>query len=88
MSVEVVTKADLQAFRIQLLNDLKKILVQQIPADSKKWLKSSEVMALLSLSAGKLQNLRITGKLPFSRIGGICYYKYEDIERLLSKESM
>ena len=83
MPVEVVTKEDLQAFRMQLLNDLKQVISQQPKAEIKKWLKSSEVRKMLSLSAGKLQNLRITGKLPFSKIGGIVYYKYEDVEKLL-----
>ena len=83
MPVEVVTKEDLQAFRIQLLNDLKQVISQQPNTETKKWLKSSEVRKMLSLSAGKLQNLRITGQLPFSKIGGIAYYKYEDVKKLL-----
>ena len=85
MAMEIVTKEDLQAFRIQLLNDLKELMAQQGQPVEKKWLKSAEVRKLLSLSAGKLQNLRITGKLPFSKIGGVLYYRY-DVENLLNKE--
>ena len=87
MSVEVITKADLQIFRMQLLDDLKQILMVQTKAPAKKWLKSSEVRELLSLSAGKLQNLQITGKLPFSQIGGILYYRYEDVEKMSGIDS-
>ena len=82
MALEVVTKEDLQAFRMQLLDDLKLIIAQQVEPSPKKWLKSGEVRTLLNLSAGKLQNLRITGKLPFTRIGGILYYQYKDVEKL------
>ena len=87
MSVEVVTKEDLQAFRVVLLNDLKQLIGEQKQPVVKKWLKSAEVRELLSLSAGKLQNLRISGRLPFSRIGGILYYQYEVVEKLLGRNS-
>lgn len=83
MSVEVVTKADLQLFRVQLLDDFKQIIAAHMHPLTKQWLKSAEVRKMLSLSAGKLQNLRITGRLPYSRVGGICYYRSEDIEKLL-----
>jgi hypothetical protein len=84
MAVEVVTREDLQFFRIQLLNDLKDLLMQPASPAPSQWLKSAEVRQLLKLSAGKLQNLRVTGKLPFSRIDGILYYRAEDVTRLLN----
>jgi hypothetical protein len=82
MAIEVVTKEDLQLFRMQLLDDLRQIFAQQVQPSKKKWLKSVEVRKFLNISAGKLQNLRITGKLPFTRIGGILYYQNEDVEKL------
>jgi hypothetical protein len=84
MGQEIVTKEDLQVFRMQLLQDLKQVLAQQSQLGHKKWLKSCEVRKLLSLSAGKLQNLRITGKLRFSKVGNILYYRADDVEKLLS----
>jgi hypothetical protein len=72
MSVEVVTKEDLQAFRQQLLNDLKALLSFKSNT-TKEWLRSSEVRKLLKISAGTLQNLRITGKLKPVKIGGIFF---------------
>jgi hypothetical protein len=88
MAVEVVTKEDLQVFRVQLLNDLKTLLMQPTSPAPSQWLKSAEVRQLLKLSAGKLQNLRLTGKLPFSRIDGILYYRAEDVARLLNNNRM
>lgn len=84
MTVDVVTREDLQAFRIQLLNDLK----QLFPAASefkreKQWLKNKEVMKLMNVSANTIQRLRIAGKVKSSKIGGIHYYRYEDIQKLL-----
>lgn len=38
---------------------------------------------MLKISPGTLQNLRVNGTLRFTKIGGIIYYSYEDIELLL-----
>ena len=69
-------------FRIVLLNDLKSI----IDRSKKKvgWLRGSEIMALFKICAGTLQNLRISGKLKYARIGGILFYQQSDIEKLLN----
>ena len=83
MSVEIVTKEDLQAFRIQLLNDIKALLfVKQ--SENIEWLRSSEIRKTLKISAGTLQNLRVTGKLKPAKIGGILFYRNSDIEKLLN----
>lgn len=82
MSIEVLTKEDLRQFKNELLNELK----QFIPAaqsQNKKWLKSPEVRKMLGISPGTLQNLRINGTLSFSKVGGIIYYSYDDIQKVL-----
>lgn len=84
MSVEVVTKEDLQAFRLQLLNDLK-LLLSANEMREKKWLRSSEVRKLLKISSGTLQNLRITGKLKPVKLGGIFFYSSDDIDNLFKQ---
>ncbi|WP_278622493.1 helix-turn-helix domain-containing protein, partial [Prevotella denticola] len=38
---------------------------------------------LLNISKRTLQHYRDTGVLPFTQIGHKCYYKREDVERLL-----
>ncbi|MEO7048647.1 MAG: helix-turn-helix domain-containing protein [Ferruginibacter sp.] len=82
MSVEILTKEDLQAFRIQLLNDIKTLLfIKQNP--NMEWLRSSEIRKTLKISAGTLQNLRITCKLKPAKIGGILFYRNSDLEKLL-----
>lgn len=82
MTNELLTRADLQQFRLQLLSELKDVL-QQSKQSTKQWLKSSEVRKMLGISHGTLQNLRITRSLPYTKLGGIMFYKYEDIEKIL-----
>ena len=50
---------------------------------TKKYIKSAEVMEMLQVSPGTLQNLRINGTLPYSKIGGIILYEYEEILKVL-----
>jgi hypothetical protein len=83
MSVEIITKEDLQHFRRQLLEDLRQLLSKKQPQAPKPVLKSAQVRKLLQISPATLQTLRINGTLPFTRIGGTIYYRSEDIERLL-----
>jgi len=84
MSVEIVTKEDLTEFRQLLLEDLRSIISIK-PGNHKEWLKSSEVRKLLKISPGTLQNIRINGTLTFTKIGGIFFYNYDDIQNLLEK---
>jgi hypothetical protein len=82
MAQEIITLEDLQKFRLQLLEDLK-TLVQQPNQSQKQWLKSSEVRKMLGISHGTLQNLRIKNVLPYQKVGGLMFYKYDDIIKLL-----
>jgi hypothetical protein len=84
MAVEIITREDLNEFRSLLLNDLKEI-IQSNSQKTKQWLKSNEVRKLLNISPGTLQNLRINGTLSYTKIGGINYYKYDDIVKMLEK---
>ena len=82
MNVELITKQDLREFKNDLLNEVKQI-IKLGQGQSKQWLKSVEVRKLLDISPGTLQNLRINGTLSYSKIGGMMYYKLEDIHKLL-----
>lgn len=82
MGVEIITKEDLQQFRVQLLNDIRELLGAKTDIQ-KEWLKGSEVRKLLKVSHGTLQNLRIAGRLYYSKIGGTYYYRYKDIMKML-----
>lgn len=77
----MITKDDLRRFKTELLNEIKTIVKPQEKV--KEWLKSAEVRKMLNISPGTLQNLRINGTLRYTKIGGMMYYKLEDITRLL-----
>jgi hypothetical protein len=87
MGLEVITKEDLQQFRAQLINDLRELLMPKEAKLVKPWLRNSEVMKLLNISANTVQRLRIAGKLRSNKVGGIHYYRYEDIEKLLNSDA-
>ena len=83
ISMTIVTKEDLEEFRIRLLDDIRQILISKNAKPTKLWLKNAEVKELLDISTNTLQRLRVSGKLQFSKVGGRHYYSYEDIEKLL-----
>lgn len=84
MTLEIITKEDLFQFKNELLADIKKIIKSEDNVTSKKWLKSKEVIKLLNISPGTLQNLRINGTLTYTKIGGTLYYDNADIDKLLN----
>ncbi len=85
MNVDLVTREDLEKFKTELLEEIRRY--QQYPKkpgqEPRVWLKSYEVRKLLNISAGTLQNLRINGTLPYTKIGGLMYYRYEDLRKLM-----
>ena len=83
MPTSIITTDDLQDFKLGLLEDIKKLLTNQSSGNLKKYLKSSEVMALLQISPGTLQNLRINGTLPYSKVGGIIFYDSDEIQKVI-----
>lgn len=85
MAVEILTTDDLYEFKLELLEEMKNAIQSLKPQEPKKYLKSSEVMELLSISLGTLQNLRLNGTLPYSKIGGIILYEEKEIERVLDE---
>ena len=84
MPTSIITTDDLRDFKLELLDDIKQLLSKQETGNLKKYLKSSEVMDLLQVSPGTLQNLRINGTLPYTKVGGIIYYDVEEIQNIMT----
>lgn len=82
MAAEIITKEDLEQFEERLVNQIRELLAGRAE-EPKKWLKSYQVKNLLKIFPGTLQNLRVNGTLSYTKIGGIIYYKSEDILRVL-----
>lgn len=83
MPSEIITTDDLREFKTELLTEFRKMLKEHHGQPSKKWLKSYEVKKMLGISPGTLQNMRINGTIPFTKIGGILFYDSEDIRKIL-----
>lgn len=83
MPTAIITTDDLREFKMELLDDIKNLLAKQASGNIKKYLKSSEVMDLLQVSPGTLQNLRINGTLPYTKVGGIIYYDASEIQKVM-----
>ncbi len=88
MPTEIVTTDDLREFKIELLDEFKRILKEHHGQPAKKWLKSYEVRELLGISAGTLQTMRSNGILPYTKIGGMMFYNFEDIKKMLDKNQV
>lgn len=88
MAATIITTEDLWEFKMELLDDIKKLLSNESGQLTKKWIKSPEVRELLDISPGTLQTLRINGTLPYTKMGGTLYYDYQEIIQVLQKNKV
>ncbi|QDO95258.1 helix-turn-helix domain-containing protein [Formosa sediminum] len=88
MPTSIITTDDLHEFKLELLDDIKRLLNAHSKSKINSYLKSSEVMSLLQISSSTLQNLRLNGTLPHTRIGGIIYYSSEEIQAVLTENTI
>ncbi len=91
MSLQVLTREDLDQFKTELFTELKSIITDTSQNGLKKgdanskWLKSHQVQRMLGISPGTLQNLRINGTIPFTKIRGVIFYSLDDINAILQQ---
>jgi len=83
MPANIVTTEDLKLFKEELLSEIKELLLKYERITIDKWIKSGKVMDKLDISPGTLQNFRINGTIPFSKLNGIIYYDEEKINGIL-----
>lgn len=83
MAATILTLEDLQEFKKELFEELHRILNGNANNKTRKWLKSQEVREMLDISPGTLQNLRVSGTIPFTKMGNALYYLYDDIVQIL-----
>ena len=85
MGIEIVSKQDLIEFRNELICEIKQLLAEKNKQPSSRWLRSAQVRQLLSISPGTLQQMRVSGDLKYTKVGGIHFYQESDIESMLRK---
>ncbi|WP_051260881.1 helix-turn-helix domain-containing protein [Algoriphagus marincola] len=86
MEIELITLADLQSLKQEILSEIRELIKQKNPDSNKKWLKSKDVQRILQISPGTLQTLRNRKLIPFTRLGGVIYYKQEDLKKVMDKK--
>lgn len=84
MPTSIITTDDLRDFKIELLDEIKRLLIKHNGSGLKKYLKSSEVMDLLKISPGTLQNLRVNGSIPHTKMGNMIYYEADEIQKVMT----
>lgn len=84
---QLLTIGDLRDFKSELFSEIRNLITESKDQPAKQWLRSSEVRKMLGVSPGTLQNLRVNGTLNYTKVGGIVFYKYEEIVKLLESNS-
>jgi hypothetical protein len=82
MNIEMITREDLLAFKREIIEEIR-MIVNQPKQSEKQWLRSADVRNLLKISPGTLQNMRISGTIKYTKVGGIYYYSHNEITTLL-----
>ncbi|MNR39570.1 hypothetical protein D3C85_1577900 [compost metagenome] len=87
---ELVTKEDLKQFGLLLLDNMR-LIINEASHDNTtllqpEWIKSKAVRKLLDISAGSVQNLRMTQKVRCQKVLGSYYYNKDDLLKLFSNE--
>lgn len=85
MELDIITKQDLEQFRMKMLADIKELIDERSATTSKPWLKATEVRKMLGISSGTLQKLRVQRLLKSAKIGGVHYYRYHDVENMFTR---
>ncbi|AYB32012.1 helix-turn-helix domain-containing protein [Chryseolinea soli] len=83
MTTTEITQEKLENFKRDLLREVRKMVSESQSPPTRKWLKTQEILKMLSISQGTLQHLRIKGILPFTKIGGVILYDRDEIEKVL-----
>lgn len=87
MEISIVTQEDLHEFKTEFFEKLETLLVNQPEKKEPEqvWLKSHHVQRMLGISAGTLQNLRVNGTIPYSKIGGVIFYDKAEIIAVMER---
>ncbi len=92
MATNIITVEDLDNFKSTFFehfeSEMRKFLVdiekyKILEKEGKRWLKSDQVQRMLNISPSTLQNFRINGLIPYFKIGGVLFYSFEDIVKVM-----
>jgi hypothetical protein len=87
MEINLITTDDFNQFRVELIAEIKDLLISD-PHRYPKWVRSADVKKILGVSSSTLQNMRVQGHIPYSKISGITFYPLQDIYHILEQNKV
>jgi hypothetical protein len=88
MPETTLTSSELNAFKAELLQEIKKLIEPLHKKPSNELIKSSQVMQILGCKHSKLQSLRKAGKLNSINVLGTHYYMKDDVDALFQVQKL
>ena len=86
MNFDLMTKSDLHEFKLELVSLITEIVCKGQPF-KKEILTNQDVKDLLCISSSTLRKYRVTGKLSYTKVDNILYYKYDDVIKFIESNS-
>ena len=83
--VQIATIDALQRLKKEIIDEMRLLIQPDNGNTSVKYLKSSQVCNLLKISNEKLKDMRNRGQIPFAKIGGMFFYRADDIAIMIEK---
>lgn len=83
MNIELMSKEDFLALKTEIIAEVSRLI--KLEPECAGWFKSKQVRKMLNCSASTLQNLRINGTLPYTKVGGTIYYAEADVRLMMEK---
>lgn len=82
MDVIIISKKEFDSFKNEIIQEISQLVGKSGIGEPSTWLRTSDVCRILKLSTSTLQNLRNSGKIPFTKLNGAILYRRTDIESL------
>jgi hypothetical protein len=89
--MENITSADLNDLKIEIINEFKRIVAEEIfkhsfAENEFEWLRSKSIRKIMNIAPATLQNLRISEKIRCKKVMGSYYYNKKDLYKLFESE--
>lgn len=85
-NILIMTKEDLDLFKKEVLNEIR--ASNQLIQEAKfNYMRSKDVMTEFKISSSQLQNWRIGGTIPYTKIGDTYLYPRNEIKNVLNRNA-
>lgn len=88
MNIQVISKEDLMNLRQEVLTEIQDVKRLLQVGNDQHYLKNKDVKKIFGCSDSKLESLKKSGKLPFTKLQGTIYYKKHDVYGLFRGQAL